>query len=254
MRAGLLRDEHLEDSQMRPGICAIVLLNMCLACSAQEKHYLLEETTVKGGMEAQFEVSQKDYCAAVVRGGAPSCLVLSPTTFSPGNRYLTLLSFGSFSHYDEGTYTSKGLTPEQAKELSSRRGPTIASNEESAIELELASGEKRSGFTAIVLLTEVHLAAGRTAAFVKLLHDAETQASGGEVADFEVYQTVAGGDTNRVFILRHLHRFAELDVSDPIRAAIPPAKRALFDDAFAKCVLSTSVTVMRYRTDLSTNN
>jgi hypothetical protein len=237
---------------MRAGVCAIVILNMCLACSAQQRHYFLEETPIKGGMEAQFEVGQKDYCAAVVRGGAPSCLVLSPTTFSLGNHYLTLLSFGSFAHYDEGTYTSKGLTHEQAKELSSRRTPTIVSNEESAIELKLTSGEKRSGFTPIVLLTEVHLAAGRTAAFVKLLHDAEAQASRGEgVVDFEVYQTVAGGDTDRVFILQHLHRFAELDVSDPIRSAIPLAKRGLFDNAFAKCVLSTSVTVMRYRIDLS---
>ena len=239
---------------MRPGLCAMVLMNMCLACSAQEKHYLLEETTVKRGMEAQFEVGQKDYCAAVVRGGAPSCLVLSPTTFSSGNHYLTLLSFGSFAHYDEGTYTSKGLTPEQAEELSRRRTPTIASNEESAIELKLAAGDKRSSFTAIVLLTEVHLAAGRTTAFVNLLDDAKAPASRGEVADFEVYQTVAGGDTNRVFILQHLRRFAELDVSDPIRSAIPPAKRGLFDNAFSKCVISTSVTVMRYRTDLSAFN
>src|ERR1700688_4568528 len=106
---GFCVTESLKESSMRAGVCAIVLLSMCLAGSAQSKRYLLEETTVRGGMEAQFEVGQKDYCAAVVRGGAPSCLVLSPTTFSPGNRYLTLLAFGSFAHYDEGTYTSKGL-------------------------------------------------------------------------------------------------------------------------------------------------
>jgi hypothetical protein len=245
-----LRDESFKESCMRAVACAIVLLNMCLAGSAQTKHYLLEETTVRSGLEAQFEAGQKDYCAAVVRGGAPSCLVFSPTTFSPGDRYLTLLAFGSFAHYDEGTYTSKGLTPEQAKELNSRRTPTVASNEESAIELKLSSGDGRGGPTPLVKLTEVHLAPGRTAAFVKLLHEAGMQASR-EAMDFEMYETVAGGDTDRVFLLQHLDRFAELDDSDPIRSAIPAAKRGLFDNVFAKCVLSTSVTVMRDRPDLS---
>jgi hypothetical protein len=236
---------------MRACICALVLLQMCLAGAAQTKRYLLEETTVRGGMEAQFEAGQKDYCAAVVRGGAPACRVLAPTTFSPGNRYLTLLAFGSFAHYDEGTYTSKGLTPEQAKELSSRRSPTVAANVESAIEQRLSAEAGSSSPTPLVLLTEVHLAPGRGAAFLKLLQEFAGKASRSEGVDFEMYQTVAGGDPDRVFLLQHLHRFAELDVAEPIRSAIPPAERERFDDVFAKCVLSSSVTVMRSRTDLS---
>jgi hypothetical protein len=231
---------------MRGWVCMLGLLSLCLAGSAQTKRFLLEETTVRSGMEAQFEAGQKDYCAAVVRGGAPACLVLASTTFSPGNRYLTLLAFGSFAHYDEGTYTSKGLTQEQAKELSSRRTPTVAANVESALEPRLSMGEQSSGVPPLVLITEVHLAPGRSAAFVKLL-----QASRGKGVDFEMYQTVAGGDPDRLFLLQHLHRFAELDVADPIRAAIPAAKRERFDSVWARCVLSRSITVMRYRSDLS---
>ena len=52
------------------------------ACLAQQPHFLLEETTAANGKTTAFETAQKDYCAAVVRGGAPECLVFSPTTFS----------------------------------------------------------------------------------------------------------------------------------------------------------------------------
>jgi hypothetical protein len=248
---GFLTAKSVEESCMRAVVCALVLLNVCLAGSAQTKRYLLEETMVRGGMDAQFEAGQKDYCAAVVRGGAPACLVLAPTTFSPGNRYLTLLAFGSFAHYDEGTYTSKGLTPEQAKELSGRRTPTVAANVESAIERRVSAEDGSSGGAPLVRFTELHLAPGRGAAFVKLLQELAGKASRGEGVDFEMYQTVAGGDPDRVFVVQQLHRFAELDVSDPIRTAVPAAQRERFDDVWARCVLSRSVTVMRYRSDLS---
>ena len=48
---------------------------------------------------------------------------LQPHDILAGDLLFTLLRFSSFRHYDEGTYTSKGLTPEQAAELENRRGP-----------------------------------------------------------------------------------------------------------------------------------
>src|SRR5580700_9282772 len=77
-----------------------------LQAGAQDKqrveNFLLEETTVRSGMGGQFEAAQKDYCAAVVRGGAPACLVFSTATFGQSGLYFTLLPFDSFVHYDQG--------------------------------------------------------------------------------------------------------------------------------------------------------
>jgi hypothetical protein len=127
------------------------------------QNFLLEETTVRSGMGGQFEAAQKDYCAAVVRGGAPACLVFSTATFGKSGLYWTLLPFSSFIHYDQGKYTDKGLTPEQAKELSARRVPTIESNHESAIALQVDSSLAPTGSDAdypLNLVTEYQLKPG----------------------------------------------------------------------------------------------
>ena len=57
-----------------------------------QQRFLLEETTAASG-KAAFEAAQKDYCAVVLRCGAPQCLVFSPTTLSPGGLFFTLLRF-----------------------------------------------------------------------------------------------------------------------------------------------------------------
>lgn len=67
-----------------------------------------------------------------------------------------------------------------------------------------------------------------------------------------VYQTAADGNPDRLFIIQHLHNFAELDAANPIRSVLPAGKRNIFDRAFANYVRSSYVTVMRYRQDLST--
>jgi hypothetical protein len=222
------------------------------ALHAQAARYLLEETTVKEGMTSRFEPAQGEYCAAVIRGGAPSCTILSPTTFSAQNQYFTLLAFGSFSHYDEGTYTSKGLTPEQAKDLSSRRGPTIANNQESAIELHRGSSFGDAGESPLVLVTEIWLHPGSAPAFLKVLKEMVLPAAQkAKFASFEVYETAAGGSPDRFFLMRGLRNFAELDASDALRAAMPRPQQAEFDEVFSKCVVSTNMRVLRVRSDLS---
>lgn len=236
----------------RAVVCGLLFWIASVACSAQSKHFLIEETTIQPGAKAQFESGQKDYCAAVVRGGAPSCIVLSPTTFSKSNHYLTLLSFGSFAHYDGGTYTSKGLTPEQAKELNARRAPTISANEESGIQLKYPEVPKRDDWTSIVLITEIHVVPGGADAFVKLIREqAIPPGSGNGRAQVEIYQTDANGDPDRLFLVQHLQKFADLDTADPLWSALPKTQRSAFDQAFGKCVRSSLVTVMQYRQDLS---
>ena len=108
-----------------------------LSQTAQSKtsNALLEETIIQSGTASQFEAAHKDYCAAVVKGGAPACLVFSTATFGQSGLYFTLLPFDSFVHYDQGKYTDRGLTPDEAKAFSARRLPPIASNHESAIAL-----------------------------------------------------------------------------------------------------------------------
>jgi hypothetical protein len=232
---------------MNQSIFVTALLMSTLACAAQSKRYLLEETNSQRGMQKEYETTQKEYCAAVVRGGAPSCLVFAPTTLSSPNHYWILLPFTSFSHYDQGTYTSRGMTPEEAQNLGLRRNPTIASGVESIIELKAPLDSKPPDFSEIVLITEVHVTAGDGPAFLKLLREASSPAT----PPMQTYQTVVDGDPDRLFILQPLHNFAELDTANSIRSALPAAKRQIFDRAFEKYVRSSYVTVMRYRQDLS---
>jgi hypothetical protein len=219
------------------------------------KYFILEETTVRSGMGGQFEAAQKDYCAAVVRGGAPACQVFSTATFGKSNLYWTVLPFSSFIHYDQGKYTEKGLTPEQAKELSARRTPTIESNKESAIALELDSSLAPTGSNADVplnLVTEYQLKPGMTSAFVGTIK--KTLLAGakksGAVA-LEVFTTRLGESPERVFVVTRLKKFEELDGPDPILAGMSRLERSTWESLFATYIQHREMYVMRYRADIS---
>ena len=175
--------------------------------------------------------------------------------FQKPDLYLTLLSFGSFAHYDEGTYTSKGLTPDQAKELSNERGPAILSNEESALQLSYPALQNRDGWTPIVLITEIRLNPGRRRDFIGLIRDRLTlgfsRDSGAGRPNVEIFQTEANGDPDRLFLFQHLRKFADLDTVEPLWSTSPKSKQSGFEEAYARCVRSSFVTVMQFRNDLS---
>jgi hypothetical protein len=219
------------------------------------QYFLLEETTVRSGMGGQFEAAQKDYCAAVVRGGAPACLVFSTATFGKSNLYWTLLPFSSFIHYDQGRYTDKGLTPEQAKELSARRTPTIESNKESAIALELDSSLEPTGSNAdspLNVVTEYRLKPGRTNTLVGTIKKTWLPAAkkAGAVA-LEVFTTRMGESPERVLVVTRHKKFEELDGADPIQAGMSFGERNNWGNIFADYVEREEVYVMRYRADIS---
>ena len=219
------------------------------------QNFLLEETTVRGGMGGQFEAAQKDYCAAVVRGGAPACLVFSTATFGKSGLYWTLLPFSSFIHYDQGKYTDKGLTPDQAKELSGRRAPTIESNHESAIALELDSSLAPTGSNAdypLNLVTEYRLKPGMTGDFVETIKKTLLPGAkkGGAVA-LEVFTTTLGESPERVLVVTRLKKFEELDAPDPILAAMSRAERNNWGSLFETYLEHREIYVMRYRADIS---
>ena len=218
------------------------------------ENFLLEETTVRSGMGGQFEAAQKDYCAAVVRGGAPACLVFSTATFGKSGLYWTLLPFGSFIHYDQGKYTDKGLTPEQAKELSARRTPTIESNHESAIALQVGSSLAPTGSNAdypLNLVTEYQLKPGMTNAFLgtakkTLLVGAKKSGA----AALEVFTTTLGDSPDRVFVATRLKKFQDLDAPDPILAGMSKLERNTWETLFATYCQHRETYVRRYRADL----
>jgi hypothetical protein len=219
------------------------------------QNFLLEETTIRSGMGGQFEAAQKDYCAAVVRGGAPACLVFSTATFGKSGLYWTLLPFSSFIHYDQGKYTDKGLTPEQAKELDARRVPTIESNHESAIALQVDSSLAPTGSNAdypLNLVTEYQLKPGMTSSFLgtikkTLLPGAKKS---GAVA-LEVFTTTLGESPERVFVVTRLKKFVELDGPDPILAGMSKIQQNTWESLFATYFQHREMYVMRYRADLS---
>jgi hypothetical protein len=219
------------------------------------QYFLLEETTVRGGMGGQFEAAQKDYCAAVVRGGAPACLVFSTATFGKSNLYWTLLPFSSFIHYDQGKYTDKGLTPEQAKELSARRTPTIESNKESAIALELDSSLAPSGSNSdypLNVVTEYRLKPGITSDFVAAIKKwmlPGARKSGATA--LEVFTTRMGESPERVFVATRHKKFEELDGPDPILAGMSSSERNTWKGLSPTYIQEQEKYLMRYRADIS---
>ncbi|MCU1222405.1 MAG: hypothetical protein JWQ42_498 [Edaphobacter sp.] len=218
---------------------------------------LLEETTIHSGTGGQFESAQKDYCAAVVKGGAPACLIFSTSTFGQSDHYLTLLPFASFIHYDQGKYTEKGLTPAEAKALSARRVPPIAQNHESAIALHPDLSILPTVSNAelpINHFTEYRLRPGTSSAFLKAVHDLMLPAARkSNFIAFEVFTTTVGESPDRVFIVTRLHKFVELDQPDPIEAKLSPQERILLRKAIADTVEHRDTYIMRYRADLSTD-
>jgi hypothetical protein len=228
----------------------LVCFGCAARCEAQQSYYLMEETTAQEHTSDRFEVAEKDYCAAVVRGGAPACLVFSPTTFSPHDQYLMLLSFGSFGHYDEGTYTSKGLTPEQASELSARRNPMIHANQESGIKLHAELSYLSDDPGALALVTDIEIRPGTLAALSSYIQRVEIPAArAAGLMSFELYQVVAGGDTNRYLLIRRFRTFRQLDGVLPFGDGVVTGSKV--GESAPKSIDQVRTTVMRVRADLS---
>ena len=242
-----------------------LLLCLTLAAPAQTqtsapapskvRNLLFEETTIHSGSSGQFDAAQHDYCAAVVKGGAPACLVFSTATFGQSDFYFTLLPFASFIHYDQGKYTDKGLTPEEAKALSARRVPPVASNHESAIALHIDASVLPTVTNAaypLNLFTEYRLHPGSAAVFLDAIRKYQLPAARKSGAlEFEVFTTTVGEDTDRILIATRLKNFAELDQLDPIAAAMTPQERDLFQQAVIANASSVRTYIMRYRADIS---
>jgi hypothetical protein len=228
------------------------------AASQAPMNALLEETSIHPGMGGQFEGAQKDYCAAVVKGGAPACLIFSTATFGQSDRYFTVLPFASFIHYDQGKYTDKGLTPEEAKALSARRIPPIASNHESAIalhpELSILPTVTNAEYP-INLFTEYRLKPGTSEGFLKAIHnDLLPAAKKAGLLEFEVFTTTVGESPDRILIVTRLKNYAQLDDPDPISTNLSRSQRVIWTDALVYSVEHRDTWIMRYRADLSTDN
>jgi len=218
---------------------------------------LLEETSIHPGTGGQFEAAQKEYCAAVVKGGAPACLIFSTATFGQSDRYFTVLPFASFIHYDQGKYTEKGLTPEEAKALSARRIPPIASNHESAIalhpELSILPTVSNAEYP-INHFTEYRLRPGNSTHFLKEIHDHLLPAAKkAGLLEFEVFTTTVGESPDRILIVTRLKNYAELDQPDPIMAGMSRLQQDRWQEIVSNNIEHTDTWIMRYRADLSTD-
>jgi hypothetical protein len=238
---------------------ALALLALTFSAAPQTKisNALLEETTIRSGTASEFESAQKDYCTAVVKGGAPACLIFSTATFGQSDRYFTLLPFASFTHYDQGKYTDKGLTPDEARALSARRIPPIVSNHESAIELHrelsILSTVSNADYP-INYFTEYYLRPGTSENFLAVVHDYLLPAAKeAGLLEFEVFTTTVGESPDRVFVVVRLKNFAELDKPDLLESAMSAHHRNMWHDVLSKTVDRTDTYVMRYRDDLSTD-
>ena len=238
---------------MRP--LALALLALTLPAAAQAPmNALLEETNIHSGMGGQFESAQKEYCAAVVKGGAPACLIFSTATFGQSDRYFTVLPFASFIHYDQGKYTDKGLSPEEAKALSARRIPPIAANHESAIalhpELAILPTVTNAEYP-INHFTEYRLRPGARKEFLALVVQKSLlpAAKKAGLLEFEVFTTTVGESPDRVLIVTRLKNYAALDQPDAVESELNKWN----PDTLGRLIEHRDTWIMRYRADLSTD-
>ena len=235
-----------------------LLLTLALPSLAHSQtNLLLEETNIRTGMGGQFESAQKEYCAAVVKGGAPACLIFSTATFGQSDLYFTALPFASFIHYDQGKYTDKGLTPEEAKALNARRIPPIAANHESAIafhpDLSILPTVSNTEYP-VNYFRDYRLRPGAAPHFFAFVHDVLLPAAKKAGAlEFEVFSTTVGESPDRVLIVTRLKRYEELDHGDAIEAALSEKERARWNEVLAHDVDRRTSFIMRYRADLSTD-
>jgi hypothetical protein len=235
-------------------LALLTLIALPAFAQSDISNFLLEETTIHSGIGGQFESAQKDYCAAVVKGGAPACLIFSTATFGQSDHYLTLLPFSSFIHYDQGKYTDKGLTRDEAKALNARRIPPIASNRESAMALHRDLSILAPNDTPLNYFTEYHLHPGTTSAFLDAVRKYMLPAARKSgIEAFEVITTTVGESPDRVLIITRLQRFADLDQADPIQAHMSASQRIAFQKMLTTTVQHTETYIMRYRADLSTD-
>ena len=216
-------------------------------------HLLLEDTIIRSGTAAQFEPAHHDYCLAVVKGGAPACLVFSTATFGESNRYFTLLPFASFLHYDQGKYTDKGLTPDEAKALAARRNPPVVSNHEAAFILFrdlsfFANNEAKP----LNMFFEYHVRPGTMDTFMKSIRDLIAPAAKKSgLPSFEVFQTATGASPDLILLVYRLDNFAQLDNPDPVLAQLTPAQSESWKHTLATTVDHVDSFILRYRPDLS---
>ncbi|MGI4831257.1 MAG: hypothetical protein ACRYFU_24200 [Janthinobacterium lividum] len=214
-----------------------------------QQRYLLEETTAAAGKGAAFEAAQQEYCAVVRRGGALACLLFLPTTFSTSGEYLTLLQFGSFGHYDEGTYTSKGQTPEQAADLRKRREPTIAANREAALSLHPKVSYLSPEPGALMQVIDVTIRPGTLPTLLRYVRSVELpQAHSAGLLSSELYQLVVGAATNRFLLLRRMRKFGDLDRLAPF-GDLPGAAGS---PSILDCVVTSRTTIMRIPPEAAT--
>lgn len=220
---------------------------------ARPAHLLFEDTIIRSGSAAQFEPAHHDYCVAVVKGGAPACLVFSTATFGESNRYFTLLPFASFLHYDQGKYTDKGLTPDEAKALAARRNPPVVSNHEAALILLrdlsfFANNEAKP----LNMFFEYRVRPGSMDAFMKSIRELIAPAAKKSgLPSFEVFQTATGASPDLILLVYRLDNFAQLDNPDPVIAQLTPAQAETWKHTLATTVDHVDSFIMRYRPDLS---
>jgi hypothetical protein len=139
--------------------------------------------------------------------------------------------------------------------LGARRTPTIESNHESAIALQVDSSLAPTGSNAdnpLNLVTEYQLKPGMTGPFLatvkKTLLDGAKKS--GAVA-LEVFTTTLGESPERVFVVTRLKKFQDLDGPDPVLAGMSKLERNTWESLFATYFQHRETYVMRYRADIS---
>ena len=233
---------------MRPTLWLAALL-LTLPAAAQSRNFLLEETSILPTSAGQYEPAQHNYCSSIVPTSAPVCLVFSTALFGDPARYVTLIPFASFSHFDQGKYAPNGITVEEAHSLN--QPPAVSSTRTSAITLEreLSFTHAANDTLPLNLFLEYRLRPGSLDTFLALVRGTLLPAARkAAVPAFEVFHTLAGAGEERVLLVYRLTVFADLDHIHPF-----VGDGSAWQDFLSRFVLSSDSYLLRYRPDLSAN-
>ena len=236
---------------MRP-FAAAVLLAVSAPAWAQSHpaptSFLAEDTIIVAGTAGQFEPAQQSWCASAIRaGGAPACLVFSSALFGDANRYLTLIPFGSFAHFDQGKYNPSGLSLEEEHALTPA---PAAHTTQSVLTLvpDLSFSHIPPNDRPLTLFTEYTLRPGTLDAFLALARTTLLPlARKSALPSFQVFTTAVGANQDRVLVVTRLDSFSQLD-----HLPLTPDS-APWQDFQSRAIAATTTSLLRYRPDLSAN-
>lgn len=200
-----------------------------------------------------LDFQRKETIPALQKGGSPGREAWQTATFGEGFEYTFVTPIRSFAQYDAGSPILKALGEQgfQAYGAKNRRFQVSTHTYAITSRPDLSNTVQQTGAPNLALVTFVSVLQGRNQDFEIAFKADVLAAFRREKAEYSVYQTVLGGDTNEYVTVTPLANFAALDKGLPAARVMGQANFTKFTQKIAGMVAHVERRVMRYNAELS---